>query len=78
MLKPKPKHQEMLAASVDFHKNFCRVQEKASELADLFNRRVNGPCYILYTQTLTLNPEPWTPSCQRSMLHSIYLNPKPW
>jgi hypothetical protein len=49
MLKPKPKHQEMLAASVDFHKNFCRVQEKASELADLFNRRVNGPCYILYT-----------------------------
>jgi hypothetical protein len=39
----------MLAASVDFHKNFCRVQEKASELADLFNRRVNGPCYTLYT-----------------------------
>ena len=37
------KHQEMLARSVDFHKDFCRVQEKAAQFAEHFNRRINGP-----------------------------------
>ncbi len=33
----------MLARSVDFHKDFCRVQEKAAQFAAQFNRRLNGP-----------------------------------
>jgi hypothetical protein len=36
------KHVEHLLQS-DFHKTFCRVQEKARHLAGAFNRRINGP-----------------------------------
>jgi hypothetical protein len=36
------KHVEHLLQA-DFHKTFCRVQEKARHLAGAFNRRINGP-----------------------------------
>ena len=36
------KYEEHLDQS-DFHKTFCRMQEKAIELAEAFNRRCRGP-----------------------------------